>query len=260
MTLTRKRADGFCHPVDPPNHTANNPTAPTEGEQEAARRKHEMLLALQLSETRAFLRIVMPPGTSTIALDDAADDAGFDTGILYDPHVLGELLECTFDHFKRFGQDRLGRRKAHLPKRIRPFDVPPEVVEAFIADRKRDRDRPAAQRRRTRKRAAKAAAKRAIEQEAGLDPRDRSLLSVLQSDEWISVRAAALRVRRHGAWRRPDAKLPDVSSIRRRIAEMMPELSGYIESRSDRDRRGWPMTMIRLRPSPEKRCVARPVA
>jgi hypothetical protein len=92
------------------------------------------------SEMRALYRMRFP-GNPVAA--DAADERLIEIiQITADAWVIGRELRLLDVEYRRLADEPHGRKRgARLPAKMRPCDVSPEVVEAFLKDRQRERDR-----------------------------------------------------------------------------------------------------------------------
>jgi hypothetical protein len=120
---------------------------------------------------------------------------------------IGEMIELTNEE----------RERGKL-WRIRPCDIPWPSVQAHQAERKRRKDRERISNKR--KRRAKM-----LETGIDLDVREESLLSVLDTDEWVSVTRLANKLAGGRAWRRPDGRPILGASLQRIVRRNLDKLA-----------------------------------
>jgi hypothetical protein len=122
---------------------------------------------------------------------------------------------------------------------LRPWDVDWHVVQTRVRERRRARWRKRARDHRKAVRMTKTLAK-------DLDERSESLF-VLMDTRWTSVAKLAIAVAGGRAWCRPDGKSLAGESLRVTVRRALDELSArnLIESKTERDRHGFPMRRVR---------------
>jgi len=216
--------------------------------------REEMQLATQNNDLRRLF------GKVRREKADAITAAGVHLDVLYDPLVLGELVNFTIAEDERFATEALGRKDAWYKRKgkmIRrranrfPASFIPAGFSKLETKQRRDlfnlpRKAADAQRRRAADKAAEAAR---VKQAGDLDCRASALDAVVADQEQTIVEIMG-SLASSPAFRTADGKGQLTrGSLKKAIQRTLPELvrSGRMDVRRDRYKNGRPMMLIRRR-------------
>lgn len=198
-----------------------------------------------LSDLRCIFRARALAPISTAEIDNAIASAVGDEPWLMTGERLGQLIEFTFDEYRRCGRERLGRTMARHVSTIRPVDASPEEIRRYLVEFHKPARMIKARERRATKKAEREAINARFASIDDITPRMRALHLVL-TDKWISVRQAATKIRRSPAWKRPDGRMMELGSIVRRINVMITQDDLQLEVRTEVHFKGFGMRRIRI--------------